>query len=667
MPAILDSSGSPMQQAPTQEPVRYMMRDGLGAALSSVGGGWQQGYGAYGSGLMRQFTSQLAVSAYLASGLLRKVIDIPAADRVREWRDWQADAEQIAALEAEERRLCIVDRVRFVEVLRGLGGGALILALPGDPETPVVGVSPGSLAAVNVASRWQLQLVNIDRNMASPTYGQPAMFRINAGGAGQQDIHPSRVIPFRCDPVPEGFGVTSDDAYWGASRLERVMREVSRSDNAADWFAALVKKAKLLRFGVSGLENYDQADLDRRVALIAQGENLLNASIYQLPVQSGSGASAISVGGEKIDDYQVNWSGIPAMMDAFDQRVAAVADIPFTRLMGRSPAGMNATGEHDMDNWDRAVSSGQKLELRPCLEMLDAVLIPSAGVEPDGVTWRFAPLSVPSEKDEADTFDTVMDAMGKAQGLGVIPDIAFAKGAQNLLSEREWIPGLDQALSELPEDVRFGVIETRDPANDDDPSAFTQSGGGTEPGNGGKEVDQTSPTTAGGMEVSARRRAANDAKPIPLYVQRKLLNADDLIAWAKKLGFKTTLPADDMHVTVLYSRMPVDPIAMGSTYSDNEKGEIAIKPGGPRAVEKLGESAVVLLFASDDLSWRHRGMVEAGASHDFSDYQPHVTITYDAGDVNLDVIRPYTGPLRFGPELFEPLNEDWKSGLTETE
>ena len=68
------------------------------------------------------------------------------------------------------------------------------------------------------------------------------------------------------------------------------------------------------------------------------------------------------------------------MMDAFDQRVAAVADIPFTRLMGRSPAGMNATGSHDMDNHNKAIVTGQKLELRPCMEALDPFLLASAGV-----------------------------------------------------------------------------------------------------------------------------------------------------------------------------------------------------------------------------------------------------------------------------------------------
>jgi hypothetical protein len=61
--------------------------------------------------------------------------------------------------------------------------------------------------------------------------------------------------------------------------------------------------------------------------------------------------------------------------------------------------------------------------------------------------------------------------------------------------------------------------------------------------------------------------------------------------------FKTTLPADDLHVTITFSRTPVDWMQMGSAWDD----EIKISAGGPRLMEKFGE-ARVLLFASNMLS-----------------------------------------------------------------
>lgn len=655
MGLILDSSGSPMRAPPTEAPVRYT-RDGLGAAFSTL----ERGYGGYGAQTslgMRQLTSQLAIAAYLSSGLLRKCIDIPAADRVREWRDWQADSDHIGLLEDEEKRLDIIAKVKFAEVLRGIGGGALILALPGDPATPVGIVAKGALAAVNGASRWQLQLVDVDTNMAATTYGQPAMFRINGGTKGAQDIHPSRVIPFRGDPIPAGFGVSSDDAYWGASRLERVIAEVRKSDDASQWFAELVKKAKLLRFGISGLGMYDQTDLNARVALIAQSENSLNATIYNLPAKDGTGAES---GGEKIDDFQVSWNGIPAVQDMFDQRVAAVSDIPFTRLMGRSPAGMNATGQHDMDNHDRAIMAGQKLELKPCLDRLDEVLIPSAGVDPAKVTWAFAPMSTPSEAEDAVTFDKTMDALTKLQATNTIPDVAFTKGAQNLMSEREWVPGLDQALAEIPETERFGITPDAPGVGGVDPSALTQQPKGGDPNLAGAMGSNGS----GPVARAANDARFNDATPRTLYVSRKLLNASEFIAWAKSQGFTTTTPADELHVTITYSRTPVDWMKMGATWDGGDKGELTVAPGGARIVELLGDKgAVVLLFASSSLSWRHEEMIREGASHDFPEYQPHVTVTYERPDgLDLSKVEPFRGALRFGPEIFEELDTDWKPG-----
>jgi len=450
------------------------------------------------------FAPQLAIAAYMASGMLRKVIDIPAADRTREWRDWQAESDQIDALEKVEKELGLLAKVKQAEVLRGLGGGALILALPGDLAQPAP--ENAKLIAVNVVSRWQLSLQDIDENMASPTYGEPRMFRINGGSSTQQDIHPSRVIAFRGEPVPMGLGVSAEEAFWGSSRLSRVVAEVQKSDNAALWFAELVKKAKLLRIGIPDLANMvatpgGQEKLNARVATIALGENIMNATLF-------SAAASKDGAGETITDYQVSWAGIPAVQDMFDQRVAAVADIPFTRLMGRSPAGMNATGEHDTANWSATIAAGQELELRPCLERLDPHLFATAGVDPADIWWKFSPLWKPTAKETADTFKTTAEAIKLISDVNAMPQEAFNAGVQSVIEANGWMPGAIPILADMSEEERFGIEP-----NDDgtDPSALTQS----ETPNGGKEADPTSPTTAGGEEAPPRRLAANDKATLP--------------------------------------------------------------------------------------------------------------------------------------------------------
>ncbi|MFY9350072.1 MAG: DUF935 family protein [Sphingobium sp.] len=175
--------------------------------------------------------------------------------------------------------------------------------------------------------------------------------------------------------------------------------------------------------------------------------------------------------------------------------------------------------------------------------------------------------------------------------------------------------------------------------------------------NGGPPLDLVAEDAA----AKAVSFAADD--PRPLYVYRQLLNAGELLDWALEQGFKATLPAEELHVTVIYSKRPVNWFAMGHFGSS---GEVVVGPGGPRLVERLGGgSAVALLFQSPDLQWRHREMAEAGASWDWPSYLPHVTLTYDPGDLDIAKVAPYQGRLVFGPERFETIQPDWQEQLTE--
>lgn len=157
--------------------------------------------------------------------------------------------------------------------------------------------------------------------------------------------------------------------------------------------------------------------------------------------------------------------------------------------------------------------------------------------------------------------------------------------------------------------------------------------------------------------------AADD--PRPLYVSRALLNTSDFLQWAQQQGFASTLRPDDLHVTVMYSKRPVNWFAMGDWCGTS--GELVVPAGGPRLVERMGtEGAIALIFGSADLQYRHRQMRDAGASWDYPSYLPHVTISYDARGIDLATVQPYQGMLVFGPERFEGFQSDVIDTLEET-
>src|SRR5687768_16822134 len=60
---------------------------------------------------MHTLTPQELTAAYRCGWMARKIVDIPALDATREWRDWQADGAQIEDIEEEEKRLGLRNKV----------------------------------------------------------------------------------------------------------------------------------------------------------------------------------------------------------------------------------------------------------------------------------------------------------------------------------------------------------------------------------------------------------------------------------------------------------------------------------------------------------------------------------------------------------------------------
>lgn len=580
--------------------------------------------------------------AYEASPSLRKAIAIPATDRVRAWRDWQADSDQIELLEAEERKHRLQAKCKQGEILRGLGGGALILIAAGDPAMPINVTGKSGLIAVNVVSRWHLSGGGWDDDLASPTYGEPRYWTIN-GTNGQTRIHPSRVVCFRGDPLPSAWRGNYEDRFWGRGRVPSLLESAQNLDEALGTFAALIKDAMNVDIGVSKLLDIvgtsdGEARLMKRLALMIQGGSVFNGKLYDLGDENGKG-------GEKLDRHQVAWTGIPEIIRAYAEAFCAAADIPFTRFWGTSAKGLNATGEGDKNNWREVIETGQELELRPCLDQIDAALIPSAlGSRPPEIWWQFAELDTPSEKEEAERFKLWTEAADKVAMSGAIPEEAFNKAYQNGLVENGWLPGLEAALDEIPEAERYGGAPDDDGT---DPSAIVEGGDPDLAGRGGARVPAAR---------AANDSRFNDATPKTLYVRRDVLpeTVRALKVWAKEQG----LPAlqDNLHVTVAYSTTPVDWIKMGQDWRDRDgKGGMIITEGGPRVVEPLGDRTAVLMFASSDLSWRNREMRENGASWSYEDYQPHISLT--AEPVDLSGVEPFRGEIKLSAEIFEEIDE----------
>jgi hypothetical protein len=410
---------------------------------------------------------------YLSSGIMRKIINIRAEDSVRDWREWQAEADEIERITLEEKRLNLQNVIKQVEILRGLGGGAIYMGLPGEPTMPAPAkIGAGQLAYVHVLNRWQLTPGKRVEDVLDPLYGEPSMFDMETT-SGQVSIHPSRIVIFKGARLPSLTMRDWIEDYWGESLVAAYCDDVDNYEAVKVALMRMVSKAGYMRVFIPELSRFfetteSEATLSRRVSAIAGNATALDAVV----LDGGNGADNP---GERVEDASISLSGVIDTLNGFASQIAAVTDIPITRLLGKSATGMNSSGDSEQKDWNKSVMAYQTLSIDPCLAQFDKYLLPSAGVKA-AVSYVWQPLSMPTQGEEAIRFNTTMDAVAKLQNTGAIPDLAFSKGLQSLMTEEGWLPGLAGALADMPEAERFpeGPLVDPDTGQEVDPNEITQ-------------------------------------------------------------------------------------------------------------------------------------------------------------------------------------------------
>ena len=562
-------------------------------------------------------------NAYRVSTWFGKIVDIPADDATREWRTWKAEKGDIELIEAEEKRLQVRQKVRQALIWARLYGGAVIvpIGLPGDNIQPLNSerIAKGSIKALTVLSRHEITAQDMIKDPMDPLYGHPRSYTINSGSGQQVSLHPSRVIRFNGRTV-NNRRVGTDG--WGDSIWMHLSDAVAAADSAASVIDALLQEAKIdvvrIKNMVSQMANGDaEASYIRRWQMVAVLKGISNVLMLD--------------GDDEWDQKQITWTGLPDVTNTLLNILAGASDIPLTRLTGKQESGLSGKDEGSLRNYYDSVKANQELKIAPSLAPLDDMVIRSALGHSDAGIWSpWVPLFQLSESEKAEIDKKEAEAVDIYARTGLIPSDALAKTAQNRMIESGRWPGLDEAIEESNNDLDA---------------------------NGNPEdLDMSE-------EEQTPRQNAADAAPRTLYVRRDVLNADEIIAHFKAQGFVTTLPADDMHVTIAFSRSSVDWMRVGQSWSD----KIEVAAGGPRMMEAFGENgeAKVLLFASSELSWRHQEIRNAGASWDHPEYQPHITISYAEDAPDIDGVEPWRGKIVLGPEIFEQVNEQWMEGIIE--
>lgn len=138
-----------------------------------------------------------------------------------------------------------------------------------------------------------------------------------------------------------------------------------------------------------------------------------------------------------------------------------------------------------------------------------------------------------------------------------------------------------------------------------------------------------------------------------LYVYRPLLNGSALAQYATVLGLQNVVKPIDMHVTLAYSKEPVN---WNLPDFRRNSETVIVEDNGDRRFDIFGDDALVLRFNYQPFNLRWAEFVMAGASWDYPTYEAHVTVAY--GKQEVKSLPPPKVPLLFGGEMKEPLNEE---------
>lgn len=137
--------------------------------------------------------------------------------------------------------------------------------------------------------------------------------------------------------------------------------------------------------------------------------------------------------------------------------LSAVSEIPVTILFGRSPGGQNATGDSDFEQYYSMVQKLQRRDLKPQLSKFIYFLSKCKDYQiklPDTWSLKFNPLSIPTEKEQAET--DKMKAETKEKNISALTSLVNIGGLDNVelrnyLEEQGF--KLDRTLDNVGRDV----------------------------------------------------------------------------------------------------------------------------------------------------------------------------------------------------------------------
>ena len=354
---------------------------------------------------------QQLANVYL-NALAQRIVDLPADEALKRGVEIEGD-------DADENLKQMLDDLsfeeKFADALRWsrLFGGAAIFMLindGGETDAPVNERQIKEVESLIVYDKREIDTNSVlyNSNLQDKNFGQPEFYRIMPAAGRMFYVHKSRLLIF--DGAPLTRQERQVRGGWGMSALQGVLEAVKNSDAAFDLARKIMERVSQPVLSMKDLftkVTVEKGDEDVRayLQLIDMARSVLNTVAIDLE--------------DKYEVHNVPLTGLPDLLDKFGQYVAVLSNIPFSILFGRSPTGLAATGQAELEQFYGMVARLQRRKLKPNLDTLVRFLQlsqngPFRGKPLENWQIIFPPLWLPTDKEKAETEKLRSDA-GKAE------------------------------------------------------------------------------------------------------------------------------------------------------------------------------------------------------------------------------------------------------------
>lgn len=419
---------------------------------------------------------QLLTSMYRDNWIVQNIVATVPNDMLRKWYEIKSGIgpeymEQMVQLERKTQiRKKILQGMYWGRLYGGAAGVILIkghddMGQPLDLDT----VMPGSFLGLQILDRWsgiypEHELVT---DPEDKDFGLPAYYTVRDDETGVMAarVHHSRIIRFIGRELPWMEQIA--EQYWGESEIEAVYNEVVKRDNVSGNIAALTFRANVNYMEADGLDQLlgtANTEMQRRFWNVMQAQAIM---------ESNFGTRIINKG-DAIHNTQYTFTGLSDVYDRIMMDVAGAARTPVTKLFGRSPAGLNATGEADLQNYYDYIDGLRETEFRSVIERLLPVMALSAwGMIPDDLDIDFPPMQTPDSKEIAEIAERKTNTVLMAYQ----NDLIDAATAQQELKAMDEETGMFGRISEESIEAGKGKTYTESRIMNDPMAGIPLSGG----------------------------------------------------------------------------------------------------------------------------------------------------------------------------------------------